>query len=99
MATFVTWGTKLASYEKKTGRPRRLYYFDPNHGCFFSEDELSFHHKFEHLVAEHTERHPETGEFRNPNFTLCWAYFKAHDVSAIDDDADTDISSLFKQGA
>ena len=84
VATFVD-RKKYQSLEKK----RRLYYFDPNHGCFFSENELSFNSKFSELVQEHTNRNLLLSEWY-------WSYFKAFDVATpTDDDADIDISSLF----
>ena len=84
IATFVDW-KKFQSYDKK----RRLYYFDPNHGCFFSENELSFNSKFDALVQEHTDNNRRLSDWY-------WSYFKVFDVAAqSDDDADIDISSLF----
>ena len=84
VATFVTH-TQLAPFEKK----RRLYYFDPQHGCFFSEDELSFRVKFAELVNEHTGRNHLYND-------VCWACFKVFNEASIrDDDADIDISPLF----
>ena len=84
VATFVDW-KKFQSYEKK----RRLCFFDPNHGCYFSENELSFNAKFNELVNEHTGRNRSFNEHY-------WSYFKVFDVGTTgDDDADIDISSLF----
>jgi hypothetical protein len=84
VATFIN-GKTFASYENK----KRLYYFDPQHGCFFSEDESSFHGKFNELVEEHNGNNPAFDYFH-------WSYFKVYDVSAqSDEDADMGISSLF----
>ena len=84
IATFVDW-KKFQPYEQK----RRLYYFDPNHGCFFSENELSFNSKFAELVQEHANTNLRLSEWY-------WSYFKVFDVGTTsDDDADIDISSLF----
>jgi hypothetical protein len=82
VATFVN-GKPFAPYENG----RRLYFFDPNHGCFFSEDEKSFTVKFDELYNEHTGK--------NQLFKLDgWSFFKVHDVSS-DEDEDLGISSLF----
>jgi hypothetical protein len=84
IATFVT-GKTFAPYEN---HKRRLYYFDPQHGCFFSEDEKSFKVKFDDLYYEHAGK--------NPLFNLNdWSFFKADDVSDEDQDEDMGISSLF----
>lgn len=87
IATFVVW-KDLARFEKK----KRLYYFDPNHGCYFSEDELSFRLKFLDVIRDCTNpRNP------NPKYSPSyWLFYKVYDVSTeASDDADIDISSLF----
>ena len=83
IATFVNW-KRFASYEKK----RRLYYFDPQHGCFYWEAGYSFNEKFQELVREHTGK--------NRLLEHWWSYFKVFDVNAEnEDEADIDISPLF----
>lgn len=52
VATFVDHD--LAPYES---RPR-LYYFDPNHGCWYSENENDFSTIFQLLIDEHQGKNP-----------------------------------------
>jgi hypothetical protein len=84
VATFVN-GKTFAPYESR----KRLYYFDPGHGCSYSEDESSFEAKFLEAVNEHKDR--------NPAFNLNrWSYFKVSDMRHVsDEDADMGVSSLF----
>ena len=84
VATFVNGNTRTW-YEIG----RRIYFFDPNHGCYYSDDDASFSERFEAVYQEHSRAH--TG-FRESN----WDYFRVFDVRAVSDaDTDIDISSLF----